>query len=416
MQDRAASGSMRALVVCTIGNHSVLTGGRVAASLAALEMGVSTFSIGLLLSFYALLPMFLSVPGGRWVDRVGMRLPMLAGTGLLVFAAMVPLLAWDIGGLYLSSITMGLGFMMFHLAIQKATGVIGGEAARKSNFSLLALGFSVSGFIGPVLIGVAIDLFGHRLAFGFLALAPLAAWIGLHRFPFARLLPHEPPPVPDPAGAPARLVDLVATPELRRLYLSVVLLSSVWDVHQFMVPLYGAKIGLSASKIGLVLSAFALATFLVRMALPVLARRIAEWPLILSAMSVSAVIYLLYPFFPSHGAMVALSFTLGLGLGVAQPMVMVVLHHASPPDRVGEAAGLRLTLINGTQTFLPTAFGAFGGAFGLSVIFWGVAAMVGSGAWHTGRGLYREGRLGHGSMRPADPEADRDHDDGPPRP
>ncbi len=390
---------MRSLVGFSICNHTALAGSRVAVSLGALELGASPFAIGLLLSFYGLLPMFLSVPGGRWIDRVGMRLPMLAGSGLLMFGVVVPFLAWDIGGLYLASVTMGLGFMAFHLAIQKAAGVIGGVASRKVNFSLLALGFSVSGFLGPTLTGVAIDLLGHRPAFGLLALAPLAALLGLRRFPFAVQLPHQPAPEVD-AAAPARVLDLLGTPELRRLYLSVALLSSAWDVHQFLVPLYGAQIGLSASKIGLVLGAFALATFVVRMALPAITRHVAEWPLILAAMAAATVVYLLYPFFPALEAMLVLSFALGLGLGTAQPMVMVVLHHVSPPERIGEAAGLRLTLVNGTQTFLPSAFGAFGNVFGVAAIFWGLAVLVGGGAWHAGRGLQSEGRLARAALRP----------------
>lgn len=390
---------MRSLVAFSVCNHTALSGSRVAVSLAALELGASPFAIGLLLSFYGLLPMFLSVPGGRWIDRVGMRLPMLAGSALLGFGVVVPFLAWDIGGLYLASVTIGLGFMAFHLAIQKAAGVVGGVDARAFNFSLLAIGFSISGFIGPTLAGVAIDLTGHRIAFGLLALAPLAAWLGLRRFPFAQVLPQTTPLEPGPES-PGRVLDLLGTPELRRLYLSVALLSSAWDVHQFLVPLYGAGIGLSASKIGLVLSAFALATFLVRLALPAITRRVAEWPLILAAMATSTIVYLLYPFFPTLTAMMALSFALGLGLGTAQPMVMVVLHHASPPGRIGEAAGLRLTLINGTQTFLPTAFGAFGSAFGVASIFWGLAVLVGGGAWYAGRGLRSEARSGRTGPRP----------------
>src|SRR5690606_9593089 len=170
---------------------------------------------------------------------------------------------------------------------------------------------------------------GPRAAFAALALAPLAACLGLRRYPFAQRLPHTLPSAPGASpDAPGRLLDLVGTPELKRLYLSVVLLSSAWDVHQFLVPLYGARIGLSASKIGLVLSAFSLATFVVRLALPVISRRVAEWPLILAAMATSTIVYLLYPLFVSMPAMIALSFALGLGLGTAQPMMMVVLHHA----------------------------------------------------------------------------------------
>jgi hypothetical protein len=51
-------------------------------------------------------------------------------------------------------------------------------------------------------------------------------------------------------------MDLLRTPELKRLFVAVVLVSSCWDVHQFLVPLYGAQLGLSASSIGLVLGPF----------------------------------------------------------------------------------------------------------------------------------------------------------------
>ena len=89
--------------------------------------------------------------------------------------------------------------------------------------------------------------------------------------------------------------------------------------------------------------------------------------------------------------LIALSFTLGLGLGVGQPTVMALLHRVSPPGRVGEAVGLRMTLINGTQTVLPTAFGSAGsalssvltGSLTVAPIFWGVALLVGAGSVFT---------------------------------
>jgi predicted MFS family arabinose efflux permease len=383
---------IRLLVALTVLNHTAFAGSRVAVSLGALELGASPFAIGLLLSFYGLLPMFLSVPAGRWIDRVGMRLPMLAGTGLLAFGVAVPFLTWDIGAMYLASVTIGLGMMAYYLAAQKAAGMIGGDEARTANFSLMALGFSMSGFLGPTSAGVAIDLIGHRWTFALLAAAALATLAVLLRASLTRELPAPGPQVAGPEAPPTRLMDLLGTPELRRLYLSVVVLSSAWDVHQFLVPLYGASLGISASKIGLVLGAFSVATFIVRLTLPWLAGRVGDWPLVLGAMAVAALVYLAYPVFPVLSTMLALSFLLGLGLGVAQPMMMAVLHRASPPDRIGEAAGLRMTLINGTQTFLPTAFGAFGAAFGLSAIFWGMALLIAGGGAHVWRGLRQEAR------------------------
>lgn len=391
---------MHGLIALSILNHSALGGSRVAMALAGLQLNASPFAIGLILSFYSLLPMFLSVPAGRWIDRIGVRRPMLIGTVLVCLGVLVPFAAWDIGSLYLASVTIGVGFTLFHLCAQKAAGEIGGPERRTANYSSLALGFSISGFVGPTASGLLIDAIGHRSVFGVLGVLPLIAVIGLLRFPFAQRFPSRPPAavVPDDPG---RLMDLLKEPELKRLYVAVVVISSSWDVHQFLVPLYGARIGLSASSIGIVLGAFAAATFTIRLALPLLLRRASEWQLIISAMAVATLTYALYPFFPSLPMMLALSFMLGLGLGVCQPMILSVLHSASPEGRVGEAVGLRLMLINGTQTFLPTVFGAMGSAFGLAPLFWGMAGLVGAGAVFSARGK-NMGRVARRPLQRAD--------------
>lgn len=382
---------MRWIVAYSILNHSAFSGSRVAVALAGLELQASPFAIGLILSFYSLLPMFLSVAGGRWIDRVGLRQPMLWGTGLLTFAIAVPFLAWDIGSLYLSSVTVGLGFMAFHICSQKAAGDLGGEARRKENFSLLAIGYSVSGFIGPTMAGLSIDYLGHQVAFALLAVLPLLAGLLMWRYPIAEIrsagaqlaghLPAEPAP---PSG---KVTELFENRELRRLFLAIVLISSCWDVHQFLVPLYGAQHGLSASSIGLVLGTYAGATFVIRLALPWLSRHFSEWRLILAAMWTAFGVYALYPWFPTLPFMLTLSFVLGLGLGVCQPMILSALHRSAPPGRIGEAVGLRMTLVSATQTFLPTSFGALGSAFGLAPMFIGMSLMVGGGAIFARRGL-----------------------------
>ena len=77
-------------------------------------------------------------------------------------------------------------------------------------------------------------------------------------------------------------------------------------------------------------------------------------------------------------AAVALT-ALGLGLGISQPMVLSLMHRVTPPGRIGEAAGLRLMIVNGTQTVLPSVFGVLGNSYGVGLMFWTVCAMVGLG-------------------------------------
>ncbi|MFT3802737.1 MAG: MFS transporter [Burkholderiaceae bacterium] len=383
-RERLNRQSFRQLVLLLILTYSTFAGTRVVLALAGLQLSGSTFVVGMILSLFSLLPAMLSVWIGKQVDRIGMRGPMLAACLLMVFGAAAPFAIWHVGAMYVTAMCVGLGFLVFTLCVQKAAGELGDEERRKVHFSQLALGFSISGFIGPTMTGLLIDHTGFRTTFLCLALFPLGSWLWLRRFDFARRLPHRPPPAPPPSARQS-VWDLLGHPELKRLYVAVVMVSAAWDVHQFLVPLYGATAGMSASQIGFILGAFSVATFVIRLVLPGLARRLSEWPLILTAMVTAALVYAVYPFLPGFGAMLTMSFVLGLGLGLSQPLVLTVLHRVTPAGRVGEAAGLRLMLVNCTQTCLPTAFGAISGALGMAPLFCGMAALIAGGAVYAGR-------------------------------
>jgi MFS family permease len=63
------------------------------------------------------------------------------------------------------------------------------------------------------------------------------------------------------------------------------------------------------------------------------------------------------------------AFLLGIGLGCAQPLTILLTYNHAPPGRSGEALGLRLTVNKFTQIAVPLAFGAIGSAFGLMPVF-----------------------------------------------
>jgi len=164
------------------------------------------------------------------------------------------------------------------------------------------------------------------------------------------------------------------------------LLTMAWEIHTIFVPIYGNAIGLSASMIGAILAAFASATFLVRLAMPVFMRRVNEHQVLTAALFVAGAVYLAIPFSRNVGTLMALSFCLGLGLGSGQPMVMALLHSHAPPGRMGEAAGVRMSLINSMSVAVPLLFGAVGGAFGVAPVLWSVGVFLATGGWLTRRG------------------------------
>jgi MFS family permease len=181
------------------------------------------------------------------------------------------------------------------------------------------------------------------------------------------------------------VADLLRHGRLRDIFLASATLSTGWDLFTFIVPIYAAGIGHSASTIGVVMAAFAAATFAVRVILPWLSRRVGEWTLLAVAFFTAAAVYVAFPLVGVAAGMVALAIVLGLGLGSSQPMVMSLLYEAAPPGRAGEAIGVRTTLVNASQTFMPLVFGAVGAIVGMLPVFWSMAAILGGMGWFARR-------------------------------
>ena len=302
----------------------------------------------------------------------------LIALALMLAGTVLPGWLRSINSLYVCSVLLGSGFMLAHVAVNNAVGHISAPESRKRDFGYLALGFSISSVFGPVIAGFAIDYVGYAETFWILSVFPLlsAAALVVVRRTAGRATPRPMPP------DNARVMDLLRIAPLRAVFIVSGLLSMGWDLFTFMVPLQGARIGLSASTIGIIMGSFGVATFVVRMAMPWLARNLTEWQTLTGAFVITSTVYWLFPLFSTVPVLIGLAFLLGLGLGACQPMVMSLIHTAAPAGRSGEAVGVRTTVMNASHAVLPLTFGALGAAFGgLLPIFWILAVIMGGGGW-----------------------------------
>lgn len=361
--------------------HAAFTGARVALALFGIALGASTFTVGILVSLLSFLPMLLAVAAGRWTDRTGVFKPIFIALVAMTAGALLPALRPQLTSLYVASVLLGAGFMLANIAVTNAIGTASTADTRKRAFMLLSLGFSTTTVLGPLITGFAIDLAGHARAFMLLSVFPAVALVLMavvgNRGPKAAPLPAR------PAGL--HVMDLLRNAPLRAVFIVSGLLSMAWDMFTFMVPVQGARIGLSASTIGIIMATFGVATFVVRAALPWIARNLSEWQTLAAALAITAFVYFLFPLFSAVPVLLALAFLLGLGLGATQPMVLSLIHIVSPPGRTGEAVGVRTTLMNASHTVLPLAFGALGAAAGMIPAFWALAIALTAGGVFAGR-------------------------------
>jgi predicted MFS family arabinose efflux permease len=364
------------IVLLCILNHAAFTGSRVVFSLYAIDLGANSFAIGVLVSLYALLPLLLAIYAGKLIDRVGARLPMLAGTTGLLLGVALPV-AWPgLPALYVTALLLGSSFMFFFVAVQGVTGAVGDEEDRGRNYSLLSVGFSIASFLGPLIAGFSIDHLGFRNALlvlsGGIVLSLLAQWW------WAAWIP-RPAPNPGKHGGQS-VMDLLRIPPLRRIFIASGFLSGAWDLYTFYLPVYGHSVGLSASAIGMILATFSAATLVIRVFLPSMAKRHDEVRILTVAIFAAGVAYLCFPFFHNAWALAAISFLLGLGLGTGQPLSMNLIYNLAPPGRTSEAAGIRVTVNNMAHVTIPLLFGGIGSALGFTAVFISNAVVLFAGA------------------------------------
>ena len=345
-------------------------GSRVVASLLALNLGAGPMLIGVLIAAYSIFQLAFALVVGRISDRYGSRRPMLGGTIAFGCGLIIPAVSPTLPALFISAPLIGIGFVFFNVAAQNLAGTLGSAAERTKNFSTMSLGYSSGHMIGPVLAGIMIDRHGFGaayIAFAIMTLAPILA-LAVSR----QLGAHGARSEPTSSSA----FDLMRLPSLRRMIIVSGLVTTGWDLYTFYVPIYGHSIGLSASTIGTILGAFAAASFIVRVALPVLTKRFSVETVLAAAMCLAALLFLPFTFITFVPALLALSFGIGLSLGVSQPLTLNLTYNRSPEGRSGEVTGLRLTINNITHIAVPLAAGSIGALLGIASVFWASAGIL----------------------------------------
>ena len=363
--------------------HATMAGMRLATPLLALQQGYSAAAVGVLIALFALTQVFLALPAGRFADRHGFKRPLWwsviaasVGAGLVLVFPIFPVMC-------IAALLTGGATGATVIALQRHVGRSATNATQlKRVFSWLAIAPAVANFVGPFLAGMLIDHAGRapadmlafRVCFAAMAFLPILCWM------LARGA-HEPPrTAPTPGAVPTRAWDLLREPMFRRLLFVNWLQSSSWDVHAFVLPVLGHDRGISASVIGSILGAFAIAAAAIRVVLPLIASRASERSVILSSTIVTAAMFAVYPLLDSAWTMGICSVILGFALGAVQPMVMSMLHQITPHARHGEALGLRLMTINASSVAMPMLFGSLGALIGIAGVFWVVGGVLALGA------------------------------------
>jgi MFS family permease len=341
-----------------------ISAARIVLTLYALDLGAQPLAIGALTATFYFFPLLISWPIGSLSDRFGSRWLLTFGGAAGVCAMLVPFALRDLAAIYVAGILLGLSFAFSNVLLQNLVGLLSKPERRTRDFSNFSLIGASTNLVGPMLAGLSIDHIGHRWACAIVAAVSIVYTVLL--LAKGRTLPGGRAHV----ASGTSVLDTLSDKAILRILAASSFVQLGTDLFQLYMPIYGHKLGLSATAIGGILATFAAASFVVRMAMPRLLLGLREETLLAYAFYLAAIGLALIPLVSNPLLLAIPACMFGLGMGVGQPLTLMLTLSRSPEGRSGETLGVRLTANSLTRVVGPLVFGAVGSALGLFAVFW----------------------------------------------
>lgn len=316
-------------------------------------LGASEVVIGAVVALFPLSSLGLAIPGGRLVDRVGVRRVLvvgllgmaLCGLGFAV-AASTPVLALLTAGIGLAELAAWISLQ----ALASAGGT-GGFLTRQLAVFSLAWGGGIA--VGPIVGSALYDRSGFLGVGAFYLLCGALGAILVAFAPRVDAVSRG----GDAGSIRSGVATMWASAPVRVTLLSSFVALFVYGVKSSFLPLYLERAGLSVPRIGMVLSAMGVASLAIRVPLPAIQRRIGALPALFASMWLALVPMTLVPFVDGFVAWLSLGILSGIGLGINPPVTVELMARYTDATQRGLAMGLRLTANRVAQVVQPVVFG-----------------------------------------------------------
>lgn len=361
------------IVLLTLLFQIALKGNILLASLYGLFLEATPAILGIIIAAGSIMPMVFASIVGRLSDKISIRLLLIIGmVGSSISLGTIFFLPNSIALLLLVQILFGFFQIITVVSSQNLVGQLSTAADRGKNYASYTLSVSIANLIGPLIVGIVIDLFSYEAAY--LALAIFALIPGLC---FIAIILRTNEQKKTETVVDKSFMQLLLDRQLRTVFVtSSVILTGV-GLFEFYFPIYAESLGISATVIGVLVSFNALAFIISRLVMRPLQKRYSPEQIIGGCLLISAAAFFALPFFGSVPALAVISFVMGLGLGCCQPLSIVMAYDYSPPGHSGEVLGIRLTVNKAVQFAVPIMFGSIH-FFGFFLIFWFNTALLGA--------------------------------------
>jgi MFS family permease len=344
--------------------------------LSLVSHGASVGAVGAVAGLSGIAPLAVALHLGGLVDERGPTVVLagsvvLFGIGAVMLAAFHGIVEVTAAYTLLTAANIGLA-----VASQAVVAGASTSATRIKNYGHYAVSYSAGAVVGPVVGGVLATRLGYASAFLAMALlmAPSLAVAWMIRA--ARAPAHE-------RVAVGAVHTVVGTIVRERGVGTILFVSGIMNCAQVLqgtfYPLYLAKVGLSATLIGLAIAAISLGSMAVRVLLTGAVARLGQAGALVGAMALSAAALALTPLARQLWPLIGVSALMGASLGLTQPLSMSLLVELVAQQFWGAAFGIRQSVQRVASIVSPFVFAAASAAQGVESAFY-LGALVLFGA------------------------------------
>ena len=349
-------------------------------SYAVLDTGGSAALLGFIAAAFAIPALFMALPAGHAVDRIGERPALILGSISLVAACVLAATArGSFVLIVIATVIIGCGHLLSVVGNQAMMANVPSSRSLDSRFGLYAFAAAIGQTLGPLLLllpGSSPSLPPIGLIF-FVCSGISVVLVGISLYMPSTARQN----VSAKGTMRTTAVALLRMPGMpQALIASAIVLASV-DLFLAYVPALGHDRGFTAGVVSLMLVARSLMSMVSRLFLSQLIALVGKRTLLVGTIVISAM---------SLGTMalpmpavlfIIVSAIYGFTIGTCQPITMAWVSELAPPGTRGLALSLRVASNRLGQTTLPAVLGAFAVATGAGGVIAATGLALVGAAW-----------------------------------